>query len=223
MFTQTNQLILGSGLAGQTANLRGQLVNTAGASVGGVISTGFVELTGGMYLHTYTSPDTTEVAIKYYLVGETDILAVAPSDNASAGTLADALLSLLGSGRVSVSSPVTAGGKVTVYSGYAMDGDLRITFTEPDGSVWPDDLTGATVHLLLRTGTGTAAVTADITGTVVTPTGTSKVVRFAPTAVQTAPLVATTTGRYDLYATISTVDYPLVVGGKLVVLDRVPV
>jgi hypothetical protein len=128
----------------------------------------------------------------------------------------------IGAGSISVSSPVTAGGRVTVYSGYAHTGTLRLTFTEAEGSTWPADLTGAAVHLLLRTGQGTGAVTANITGEVLVATGDEKVVRFAPTAVQTAPLTATLNGTYDVYATISTVDYPLVVGGKLIVRDRIP-
>lgn len=129
----------------------------------------------------------------------------------------------IGSGSVTVSSPVTASGKLTLISGYDMEGLLRPVFTEPAGSNWPASLEDAEVHLIARTGQGTAAQTVDIEGEVLVATGSSKVVRFAPTATETAPLTASTSGHYDLYAIMDDdSEVPLVVGGQLVVKDRIP-
>lgn len=219
-FTQTNTLALGSGLTGITADLRGQLIDTDGTSVGAAITTGFVEVGAGNYLHTFTSPETTEAAIKYYRESTGDVLAVAPTEGQAYDVYTGVLA--IGAGRVSVSSPVTASGKVTLYSGYDHLGALRLTFTEPEGSTWPTSLVGAEVHLLAQTGHGTGAVTADIEGDVLVDTGDEKVIRFAPTAAETEPLTATTTGKYDLYAIIDTDEVPLVVGGQLIVRDRIP-
>lgn len=219
-YQQTNILVLGSGLAGIVTDLRGQLIASDGASVGSAISTGFVELGDGFYLHAYSSPDTTEVAIKYYRQSTGDVLAVTLSE-AKAQSVYEGVLAI-GSGNVTVASPVTASGKVTVYSGFDMVDALRLTFTEPSGSTWPTDLTDIDVHMRMKTGQGTATVTVDIEGEVLVATGSSKVIRFAPTASETEPLTTDLNGAYDLYAIVDETEVPLVVGGKLVVRDRIP-
>lgn len=219
-FQQTNKLALGAGLAGIATDLRGQLIASDGTSVGSAISTGFVEVNDGFYLHTYSSPDTTEVAIKYFRQSTGDVLAVTLSET-KAQSVYEGVLAI-GAGSVTVSSPVTASGKVTVYSGFDHVGALRLTFTEPAGSVWPSDLTDIDVHMRMKTGQGDAVVIVDMEGEVLVATGSSKVVRFAPTAAETEPLTTDLNGTYDLYAIVDETEVPMVVGGKLVVRDRIP-
>ena len=65
-YTLDFALALGSGKAG-IADLRAQLVDTTGASVGAAVSTGFVEIGAGNYLWHYTSiPDGQRGGVKFY-------------------------------------------------------------------------------------------------------------------------------------------------------------
>jgi hypothetical protein len=178
----------------------------------------------GVYLATFHTAGTADLkdVPSMEIVGAAWVETAADPWAAEEGQAVYTGVLAIGAGSISVSSPVTATGKVTLYSGYDHLGALRLTFTEPEGSTWPTSLVGAEVHLLAQTGHGTGAVTADIEGDVLVDTGDEKVIRFAPTATETEPLTATTTGKYDLYAIIDTDEVPLVVGGQLIVRDRIP-
>ena len=65
-YTLDFALSLGSGKAG-LADLRAQLVDTGGASVGAAVSTGFVEIGAGNYLWHYAAiPDSHRGGVKFY-------------------------------------------------------------------------------------------------------------------------------------------------------------
>lgn len=70
-----------------------------------------------------------------------------------------------------------------------------------DGAALPADLTGATIELVLDHTAWKEAVT--ITGTAPTPTGATRVIRFQPTAAETAELEATKPkpGRFEVVIT----------------------
>ena len=128
-----------------------------------------------------------------------------------AGTAGFAL-GRIGTAEFEVVSPVALDGTLTLVQGddYDADEGRQLDFTETAASAWPV-LTGATVKLTIRSLADALILTS--TGTVVTPTGSSKKVRFELTAAQTLLLAvtnnpgsATPTSRakYDVEATLAT-------------------
>ena len=65
-YALTYNLSLGSGMTGLT-DLRAQLYDTLGADVGSALSTGFVEIGGGIYTFTAAAiPSGSRGGIKFY-------------------------------------------------------------------------------------------------------------------------------------------------------------
>jgi len=222
--------------------LSAQLVNTTGANVGSAVTTGFVDLGGGMYLWHYAAfPDGHRGAVKFSSGGV--LKAIAPinpeeAENTDAKTSTraatddsrfanlDAPVSsratsgniLLPAARVNYVGPVVANGNVTLLQGddYANADGRALVFTE-DGAGWPT-LTSATVRLKSRHKHGMGQ-NLDVIGTVVTATGTSKSVRFDLTTAQTGAL-GPRDHHFDIEATLTTSRVVTLHRGNLFVLDQ---
>lgn len=67
-YTATTSIVLGASQVGKTLNA--QLVTTAGADYGSVISSGFVELGVGCYLWTYSFEDDFRGGVKIFNQGD---------------------------------------------------------------------------------------------------------------------------------------------------------
>jgi hypothetical protein len=124
-------------------------------------------------------------------------------------------LGRIGTNVISVVSPITSGGTVTIVQGddyYAEDGRAIEWVETADTTAWPNDLTGATITF--GAGEFTKA------GSVVTPTGSSKKVRVELSAEDTASLVQ---GKYDyqVQATINGRAATIVKGTLVVIKDCV--
>jgi hypothetical protein len=192
--------------AGQT--LTAQLVDTAGANVGGAISSGFVDLGAGFYSWTYASfPDGFRGVVKVTASGTLKtVVAVNPQE----GENVDVKVSTraIAGATVTVSTPVDpANLSVTIVRGddYKVSDSRQLLW---NGSNWPN-LTGATVNFTARRGrrsfTGTGAV--------VTPTG-SQQVRVEIEGTDTADLPAGTYD-YDVQATLSGGNTVTLASGRL--------
>ncbi|MCL5942761.1 MAG: hypothetical protein M1325_04465 [Actinobacteria bacterium] len=121
----------------------------------------------------------------------------------------------LGASEITTSSPVSAAGDIELVQGddYAV-ADLRSLEWSSTG--WPD-LTGAAIAFRGRRRNGT--LTAEIAGSVVTPTGTA-LVRVELTAAQTAAMDAGAY-TYELEATLATGRTITLARGTLTVLPQI--
>lgn len=86
----TTGVNLGAGLAGQAANIRAQLRGTNGATVGGLVSTGFTEVgTKGTYAWHYAAyPDGFEGTVEFSISGT--VWSIIGINNADFGVTTDA-------------------------------------------------------------------------------------------------------------------------------------
>jgi hypothetical protein len=131
----------------------------------------------------------------------------------AAGT-AGAALGRIGTGTINVVSPLSASGDLTLIAGDDyLDADSRaLSFTNSAGT-WPN-LTGATITLVaIRNG----STLIEVTGSVVTPTG-SQSVKVEPTAADLAPpsnASASWEYIYGVYATLSNGHKVTLQTGKL--------
>lgn len=105
--------------------------------------------------------------------------------------------SQIGSASITVSSPVTTDGGVTIYQydDYNDTESRSLEWTNSNGDWGPDDITDATVEFVIFDSNGAVKLTAD--GSVVTPTGTQKV-RVELLNTETADLNYKTTYTYQL-------------------------
>ncbi len=137
----------------------------------------------------------------------------------------DSLQDLLIAGRVQTRSPVLDNGKQILLvrgNDYNVASGQPLEWTDPNGN-WPD-LTGAAVTLTLRlkdtTGAGTT-VGLTKAGTVVTPTGSDKLVRFAPVRADTLGLsLGNRVYRFDIQAVLATGETVTLVLGDVTVLEE---
>lgn len=144
--------------------------------------------------------------------GAADPLTNAVPGSYASGT-AGAALGRIGTGEIVAVSPVSAdGGTLTLYIGddyYSADA-AALEWTQGTAT-WPD-LTGATVQLCVGDGL------MNVTGTVVTPTGSSKRVRFEPTHTDTAKL-APSHYTFQVKATLSGGHVRTLVEGACIAKD----
>lgn len=124
----------------------------------------------------------------------------------------------IAAGDIEMVSPVAASGDVTLYQSdtYDADDSRSLDWSTTDAGTWPA-LTSATISLVIR-----HAITADsltASGSVTTPTGSTKAVRVELTASQTASLdpgVYT----YQVIATLSGGNVVTLATGALTVIAR---
>ncbi len=109
------------------------------------------------------------------------------AEHQTAGTTGEALAAVdsLGSGTISVVSPVADDGDVETYMGddYLNEDGRALDWTANDRSAWPSDISGATITIIID---GVAS----FTGSVVVATGTNKKVRLELTRTQSASIKA---------------------------------
>lgn len=119
------------------------------------------------------------------------------SGHTTSGTVG-ASLNRLGTGIISATSIVAADNAVTTYEGddYNNTDGRALDWTEESGSIWPMDLTGATITITI------ADYATSFSGSVVTPTGDSQKVRLELTSAQTT-LIPPGTKSYMVRATLS--------------------
>jgi hypothetical protein len=128
-----------------------------------------------------------------------DAMQLAPTDegDTATGSVDDKLnkiklkTDLLGTGRVTISAPLSSGGRLELYQGddYSNTDGRSIELTNADGT-WPD-LTGASIEFRMRQVDETGAPI-EVAGSVVTPTGANQKVRAEPTSTFTSQLTAAT-------------------------------
>jgi hypothetical protein len=110
-------------------------------------------------------------------------------------------LGRIGSGPITVTAFVGQTGNAQIVAGddYSATDARALDWTEGAGSLWPTDLTGATVAVKVY---AAGTLLATWAGSVVTATGSSKKVRCAPSATQTGALAP---GSYqiDVEATLA--------------------
>jgi len=207
----TYQLVVSLALGRSKADLsdlRGQLVDTSGSSVGSTISSGFIEIgSNGDYLWYYAGyPNDFRGAVKFYSLSDsTDILTLV-SINPQESEYVDAKVStrasvIDGSGGVTVVSPVQAVSNiVTLVRGddYSAADSHSLDWTDTTGE-WPELTSGSVIFAGSRL---TREVSFSVSGSVVTPTGTSKKVRAEPTAAQTGAM-SVGDYQYNVYVTLS--------------------
>lgn len=119
----------------------------------------------------------------------------------------------LGSGRITVLSPVLPSGRLSIIQGdtYTVALNRALTWTETNGG-WPD-LTGSTITLEINNGTLIA------TGSIVVATGSNKQVRVELSSTQTSLLEPSMT-RYTLVATFSSTSRVTLAADEIVITDR---
>lgn len=242
---------LGATKTGQAANMRARFLDSTGAATGSVISAGFFESPGNLgnygfyptvstgfagFLRVYHATDATIELLYGIDPQEYENTDVKTSTVSASGS--DPLLNLrgsyasdtmggaiqdIGTGQISVSSPVRANGDSEVFIGYDMlnvNNDALVYTDTPNQ--WPtslfetDGTTPATITFLTnRTGPdGAAPLT--IAGSVVVGTGTSKIVMVQPLASQTTGM-AVGTGLFDIMAQYASGGPVKLVSGRLVV------
>ncbi len=146
-----------------------------------------------------------------------------PVPGAYASGTAGAALGRIGTAAISTVSPVSQGGDLALVRGdsYRAADGRALLWTGASANVWPD-LTAATVKLQILGNHLTVAgtVVMEVTGTVVTPTGTQQV-RAEPTAAQTAALPASQAAAapgavspYKVVATLANGDVVTLVEGN---------
>jgi hypothetical protein len=195
-------LALGTSKAGLT-DLRAQLVDTAGASVGGPVSTGFSDQGQGCYLWHYASwPDGHRGGVKFYSNASPSVTlafaAINPEEGENLDVKVSSRLPANVSSAVTVTGPVAEGGEVEIVKGddYAAADGRALEWTS---TTWPN-LTGATITFrVLQQIRDDVLLTK--AGSVVTPTGTAKV-RVELTAAETGALSAGG-HRFEVVATLS--------------------
>jgi hypothetical protein len=204
--------------------LSAQLVNTTGANVGSAVTTGFTDLGLGFYLWHYSSyPDGHRGAVKFSAGGVLRaVAAINPeeAENTDTKTSTRATSTASAPPAVTIVSPVVQGGNVQIVRGddYANADGRALTFdiSDPTGTGLPS-LTGATVRLKTGLPNRPNLAVLNVTGTVVTATGTTRTVRFELTSAQTAVLVPIAYN-FDVEATLSTGRVITLLQGQCIVL-----
>ncbi len=211
--------------------LSAQLVNSTGANVGSAVTSGFVDFGSGYYLWHYESfPDGHRGAVKFSAGGVLKAVeAINPQEaenvdakTSTRATPADVTNALAGGGppAVTLISPVLSGGNMQIVRGddYSNADGRALTFniSDPTGSGLPS-LAGATVRLKTGLPNRPNLAVLNVTGTVVTATGTTRTVRFELTSAQTAPLVPIAYN-FDVEATLSTGRVITLLQGQCIVL-----
>lgn len=215
------------GIQNTGLTMAGQILDSDGNDEGSEITTGITEIGDGHYYALVTTiPDAHRGAIKFYESGSAtdplatfainpeegeyidsaisdidadDLLDVALSGHTTSGTVG-AALNRLGTGIISSTSIVAADNTVTTYEGddYNNTDGRALDWTEESGSIWPTDLTGATISVTI------ADYDVAFSGSVVTATGTSQKVRLELTSAQTT-LIPPGSKTYMVRATLSAV------------------
>ena len=190
-YRRTVSLALGGSQTGLT--LSAQLVDVAGASVGGAVTSGFVEIGLGNYLWDYAAwPDGHRGGVKFTAAAVLKaFLAVNPEDfEFSVGyTVARAArLDLIGPGPF---SPLVKALTVVRGDDYLAADGRALDFLDELG-VWPT-LTGATIAFEMRNAASEVGTTA---GSVIVGSGGGKQVRVELSAAFTS---ARSTGEYTYH------------------------
>jgi hypothetical protein len=199
-------------------------VDTTGANVGSAVTTGFVDFGSGYYLWHYESfPDGHRGAIKWLAGGVLrGVTAINPqeAENTDAKTSTRATPTAGAPPAVTIVSPVLSSGNVQIVRGddYSNADGRALTFdiSDPTGTGLPS-LAGATVRLKTGLPNRPNLAVLNVTGTVVTATGTTRTVRFELTSAQTAVLVPIAYN-FDVEATLSTARVITLLQGQCIVL-----
>lgn len=176
-------LSFGSGRAGILSDLRAQLIDTTGSNVGGVISSGFIEVGTGNYAFLASIPTSHRGGLTFYRNSNNEILAYAsinPEDDEFASTI-----NALNGSEIEIVGPVLKGGATVIVAGdaYLASDNRALIYTPASDSTWPN-LTGATVLWL--------ASSLSIPATIINPAGPNKRLSVNLTALNTTSLMPPT-------------------------------
>lgn len=224
-YQQAFGLSLGTSQTGLAAQLRAQLVSTAGANVGAVVSTGFVEIGVGLYLWHYASIPDGHRGGAVFTRNDTSavvaFVAINPED-AEDIALILAKTNLIGAGSVTVTSSVSSDGtSIALFGGDDYHNiEAREIEIVDTGGAWPD-LTGATVTFYAENDNYGVAFTKAMT--VVTPSGALKKIEIEFTAADTVTLRgqggtapgSTVASAYSIRAVLSTARTVTLVRGSI--------
>lgn len=207
-YTLTFSLALGSSQTGLT--LSAQLKDTTGANVGGAITTGFYEVGLGNYTWTYASiPDAHRGLVVFSAAGVVKAIAAINPEEAENTDVKTSTRAVAGS--VTVSSPVSAAGNITVVRGddYKQVDGRALSFTLTNAP----SITGATLKFTaVNRSTGTTLV--------LTPTVTSATAFYAEmTKAQTATLGLGAIHAFDVQATLASGNVVTLVTGTMTVVE----
>jgi hypothetical protein len=203
--------------------LSAQLVNTTGVNVGSAVTTGFVDFGSGYYLWHYAAfPDGHRGAVKFSAGGVLRaIAAINPeeAENVDVKVSTRAIPTAGAPPAVTIVSPVLSSGNVQIVRGddYANADGRALTFDISDPGNFLPSLVGATVRLKTGLPNRPNLAVLNVTGTVVTATGTTRTVRFELTSAQTAVLVPIA-HNFDVEATLSAGRVITLLQGQCIVL-----
>ncbi len=205
--------------------LSAQLYNSDGTTNGSPVTTGFVERpTGsGNYFWTYAVfPDGFRGGVAITAAGVFKMsFAMNPeeAENIDVKTSTRATPTAGAPPAVTIVSPVLSSGNVQIVRGddYANADGRALTFDISDPGNFLPSLAGATVRLKTGLPNRPNLAVLNVTGTVVTATGTTRTVRFELTSAQTAVLVPIAYN-FDVEATLSTSRVITLLQGQCIVL-----